>query len=54
MTSRCQNIVTVSKELKVSTHIIEVSTHRDRDQTFETDDQVLTHNFEVSTHGDSV
>ena len=41
-------------KMKVLTHGIEVSTHRDRGLTFETDDQESTHDLEVSTHGDSV
>ena len=41
-------------ELKVSTHDIDVSTHRDRGLTFEIDDQELTHDLEVLTHEYSI
>ena len=45
---------TMSKELKVSTHKNEVSTHVDNSQTLKTDDQVSTCEFKVLTYGDSM
>ena len=53
MSLKSQHTKTLKFGIEVSTHGLKMSTHENRDQNWEMDDQVSTHRIKMSTHEDS-